>query len=199
MEFQPFEEGIEVLGQTVWSIVDGFMLSKQAPSRILAAQGIGQLGADGLVKLQPDAWYSQEAWLRCFKQISASAGAQVLFNIGKRIPENAIFPPWVVDIDSAIKSIDIAYHLNHRKQGKVMFDLSSHAMLEGIGHYGYARPDAAKALIISECVNPYPCDFDRGILTTMARKFQPTATIVHAEPERCRKTGADGCTYHVKW
>lgn len=39
MEFQPFEEGIEVLGQTVWAIVDGFMLSKNAPSRLLAAHG----------------------------------------------------------------------------------------------------------------------------------------------------------------
>jgi hypothetical protein len=199
MEFQAFEPGIEVNGQTVWAIVDGFIFSKQTPSRILVAEGIGTMGKDSVVKIDPNAWYSQEAWLRAFKQISSSLGPQVLMNIGKRIPENAIFPPWVVDIDTAIQSIDVAYHLNHRKQGKVMFDLGTKEMLEGIGHYGYERPNPHKALIVSECANPYPCDFDRGILSTMARRFEPTATVAHVNEQRCRKTGADSCVYHVKW
>lgn len=199
MEFRAFEPGIEVNGQTVWSIVDGFMLSKQTPSRILVEEGIGTIGADGVVKIDASAWYSQEGWLRAFQKISASLGAQVLFNIGKRIPENAIFPPWVTDVESAIKSIDIAYHLNHRKAGVVMFDLQTQVMLEGIGHYGFERPHPSKPLIVSACQNPYPCEFDRGIITAMARRFEPTASVVHLDEHRCRKTGSDACTYHVKW
>jgi hypothetical protein len=61
MEFRAFEPGIEVNGQTVWSIVDGFMLSKQTPSRILVEEGIGTIGPGGVVKIDADAWYSQEA------------------------------------------------------------------------------------------------------------------------------------------
>jgi len=199
MEFQPFESGIEVNGQTVWSIVDGFMLSKATPTRVLLEEGIGTLGPDGVVRIDPAAWYSQEAWLRAFQKISNALGMQVLLNIGKRIPENAIFPPWVVDVESAIRSIDIAYHLNHRKGGKVMFDLNTHEMLEGIGHYGFERPHPTKPLIVSECRNPYPCAFDRGILSAMARRFAPTATVVHLDEHVCRRTGAEACTYHVKW
>lgn len=199
MEFRAFEPGIEVNGQTVWAVVDGFILSKGTPSRVLVEAGIGSLGPDGLVKIDPAAWYSQEAWLLAFQKISERLGTQVLLNIGKRIPENAIFPPWVVDIESAIRSIDIAYHLNHRKAGKVMFDLETKQMTEGIGHYGFERPDPTRALIISVCRNPYPCAFDRGILSAMARRFEATANVSHVDEHVCRQTGADQCTYHVKW
>lgn len=198
MQFRAFEPGIEVNGQTVWSIVDGF-INKASPSRLLVDEGIGQLGVDGVVLLDKAGWYPQDAWLRAFEKISETLGDHMLFNIGKRIPENAVFPPWVVDIDSALKSIDVAYHLNHRKGGRVMFDLQQGALLEGIGHYGYARPEAHGRLIVSECRNPYPCEFDRGILTAMARRFEPLATVTHVDAHGCRKAGKEACTYHVKW
>lgn len=198
MQFRAFEPGIEVNGQTVWSIVEGFQRT-QTPSRILVEQGLGTLGPDGVVQIIMADWYSQEAWLQAFEKISATLGPQALFTIGQRIPGNAIFPPWVDSIDSGIRAIDIAYHLNHRKAGRVMIDLETMVMLEGIGHYGYQRPHPQKNLIVVECANPYPCDFDRGILTAMARRFEPTATLVHLDESHCRNTGADACTYHVQW
>lgn len=199
MEFVAFEPDIEVNGQTVWTVVDAFVLDRRLPSRLLVEEGIGALGDDGLVKLELEGWYSQAAWLRAFKRISEALGPAMLFSIGKRIPENAIFPSWVTDVASGLRAIDIAYHLNHRKHGRVMFDASSAAMVEGIGHYGYERPHPSKPLIVSTCRNPYPCDFDRGILTSMARRFEPTASVVHVDERTCRKTGADECLYHVKW
>ncbi len=198
MQFKPMEAGIEVNGQTVYAVVDGFA-SKALPSKILVAEGVGTLGRDGVVEIDKDGWYSQEAWLRAFGKISESVGSNVLFNIGLKIPSNAIFPPWVVDVDSAIKSIDVAYHLNHRRQGKVMFDPANGTMLEGIGHYGYERPAPGVNRIVSKCANPYPCDFDRGILTTMAQKFAPRAMVLHQDDARCRLKGGESCTYVVKW
>ena len=199
MQFRAFESGIEVNGQTVWAIVDGFS-SKQTPSRILVEEGIGVLGPDGVVQLDPAGWYSQEAWLRAFEKISQVLGPQALFSIGQRIPQNAIFPKWVEGIDSGIRSIDVAYHLNHRKGGVVMFDeRASEPMLHGIGHYGYERPHPQKKLIVCECRNPYPCDFDRGIVMAVARRFEPAATLVHLDEHTCRNRGSDACTYHVNW
>jgi hypothetical protein len=198
VQFRAFEPGIDVNGQTVWAIVDGFQ-SRQTPSRILVEEGIGTLGPDGVVQLDRDGWYSQEAWLRAFEKIFKALGGRALFNIGQRIPENAIFPRWVEGIDSGIRSIDVAYHLNHRKAGAVMYDATTETMLHGIGHYGYERPHPHKPLIVVECRNPYPCDFDRGIVIAVARRFEPAATLVHLDQHLCRNTGADGCTYHVQW
>jgi len=198
MQFVPFEDDIEVNGQTVYSVVEGFAIFKKIPSDILLTLGIGRPGPDGLVSLDEDEWIPQEQWLRAFEQIGEVVGTGALYGIGLKIPECAIFPPWVTDVRSAIKSVDVAYHLNHRRDGRPLFDLETGAMSEGIGHYGFA-PVPGENRIVSSCTNPYPCDFDKGILTTMARRFAPDAWVEHVEPEICRKKGAEGCTYLVTW
>ncbi|MBZ5589171.1 MAG: hypothetical protein LAO05_11470 [Acidobacteriia bacterium] len=198
MQYRAFEPGIEVNGQTVNSIVDGFRFLREFPSRILLEEGIGKPAAQGLVEIDPEAWYSQEAWLRAFERVGKEMGRPNLFAIGLRIPENAKFPPTITNIHDAIASIDVAYHMNHRKHGHVMYDPLKATMLEGIGHYGY-EPVAGKAMIVSRCRNPYPCDFDRGILTAMARRFEKAALVTHVDAEPCRERGGESCTYHVGW
>lgn len=198
MEYQPFESGIEVNGQTVFAIVDGFKAFTLVASEYLLAEGIGEKQSDGVAKIEPSAWYSQAAWLRAFKRIGDSVGDSVLYQIGLAIPRNAKFPPWVTDVHSGIKSVDVAYHMNHRKAGKEMFNPATGEMLEGIGHYGY-EPVAGKKEIISVCQNPYPCRFDKGILTAMAQRFEVRARVEHDDQKPCRKKGADSCTYRVEW
>jgi hypothetical protein len=198
MQFKPFEKGIEVNGQTAYAVVAAYNLIKTVPSQFLLKEGIGEPGPNGVVNIIPDTWYSQEAWLRAFEKIALSLGDVTLFKIGTKIPENAQFPPWVIDIESAIKSIDIAYHMNHRKNKIEMFDPETGEMMEGIGHYGFEKIENENK-IVSVCKNPYPCDFDRGILTSMAKKFEPGAAIVHNDIKPCRKKGADKCTYTITW
>jgi len=169
MQFVPFEDDIEVNGQTVYSVV-----------------------------VEPNEWIPQELWLRAFKEISEVIGAGALYGIGLQIPECAFFPPWVTDVHSAIRSVDVAYHLNHRRAGRVMFDPETNRMEEGIGHYGY-MPIAGEPRILVKCTNPYPCDFDKGILTAMARRFASRAWVDHLEPDKCRKRGGDACTYLITW
>ena len=197
MQFKAFEPGIEVNGQTVYSIVDGLGSFKSIGHETLLSVGIGS-GSKADYHIGMDSWYSQADWLQAFEKIAREIGDSTLKEIGKKIPENAQFPPWVIDIDSAIKSIDIAYHMNHRKNGTVMFDPNTGTMLEGIGHYGYERvPD--KNMIVSKCNNPYPDAFDHGIITTMAKKFQLGASVLHDDSKPCRKNNAESCTYIITW
>lgn len=198
MQYVSFAPGIEVIGQTVYAIFDGFAAFKSIAADILTREGIGVILPETGFSLDPAAWYSQDAWLRAFAHVAQELGDPLLFSIGKKIPENAIFPDWVTDIDSAIRSIDIAYHLNHRKDGRVLFDRQTGEMFEGIGHYGYQRSDG-KDEIIAVCENPYPCHFDRGILTSMALRFQPAARVRHDDSRPCRNRGDASCTYTVTW
>jgi len=197
MEYVPFEPGIEVNGQTVYAIVDGFRGFTLMASEYLLKAGVGVPGPDKMVKIDPEAWYPQAAWLEAFKNIGGTVGDAVLFQIGLAIPRNAKFPPWVNDVHTAVKSIDVAYHMNHRKDGKELFDPATGELREGIGHYGYTR--TGDRGITAVCPNPYPCAFDRGIITAMAQRFERRAVVKHVESQPCRKRGAMSCTYEVSW
>ena len=71
-------------------------------------------------------------------------------------------------------------------------------MTEGIGHYGYEKVEN-KNKIISKCENPFPCYFDRGLLTAMAQKFENTAEVKHDDSKSCRRKGGESCTYIITW
>ncbi len=193
MQFNPFEPNIEVNGKTVKTIAEGFGLVKHLAEQHFSAGGLPKIN-----EIKNDEWYSQEKWLKVFESVARSYEDDGLFKIGMKIPENAVFPPNIKTIEDALQSIDIAYHLNHRKNGFVMFDQLTGKMEEGIGHYGYKKIEG-KNMVIMECINPYPCSFDKGIIAYMAKKFMPNAKIIHDKPEICRKTGSDGCTYIITW
>ena len=175
-QFVAFAPGVEVNGTTVMSIIAGM---GEVASPILIAHGFDNV--------QRDAWYSQQAWLDTFREIARMATRSCdLVSIGMEIPRNANFPPGIDSIESALKSIDVAYHMNHRG-GE-------------IGHYA--------ALVISDrqvdlvCQNPYPCEFDYGIIYGMAARFCPKGAHVqirHDDDALCRQKGAESCTYHVTW
>lgn len=198
MLFKAIEKGVEVNGQTVIAIVNGFSTFKHVPSKVLVEEGIGTLLPDGRADIKPDAWYPLDAWLRAFDRIFKDGSETILFNIGAKIPESAVFPPHIKTIETAIQSIDVAYHMNHRKDGKVMFDPKTGVMLEGIGHYGYDRA-RDRNLITCVCKKPGSCGLDRGIITAMAKRFEPRATVEHDSMSPCRKKGAASCTYLVRW
>jgi len=191
--FQAFEKGIEVNGTTIMSVVEGMGGQSSMGLQFLEEAGLTDVVGDD------QHWYSQQKWLDAFRNISEKIGPFTLLQIGRKIPENAVFPPEIDDIVKALSAIDVAYHLNHRNAaGQVLFDPATGVMLEGIGHYGFEKvADKNKAIL--ECQNPYPCDFDRGIIHTMAMRFNNWAAVVHDDDKPCRKDGADSCTYVVTW
>jgi hypothetical protein len=191
--FKAFTPNAEVNGETILSVVDGIGQAKNRALTILAECGIKNP--------EPGKWYPQQGWLDAFLRISTETGAFTLFNIGKKIPENAQFPPEINDIYKALAAIDVAYHMNHRINGEVLFNPNTGSMKEGIGHYGFKKKDDNNVIMV--CENPYPCDFDRGIIESMAQRFKPTsvsfAKIKHDDSAPCRKKGAESCTYLVTW
>ena len=197
MQFKAFEQGIEVNGPTVYSIIAGLGYFSNLSRRFFSQVNIGTV-INRELRIDMNGWYPQASWLLAFENIAKTVGDRVLFNIGLSVPANAQFPPWVVDVDSGVKAIDIAYHLNHRKNGKILFNPDNGAMTEGIGHYGYERISGENR-IVSRCHNPYPCAFDQGIITAMAHKFAPNAVIRHDDSKECRNKGMDSCTYIITW
>ncbi len=196
-ESAPFAAGIEVNGKSIYSVIESFSIARWLPGKILSECGIGKLTGDAQLLIDPESWYSQGGWMQALNRIAREAGPRFLRRIGERIPENARFPAWVTDVRGAIRSIDIAYHMNHRRDGQVMFDPETETMAEGIGHYGY-EDVAGENRILSECRTPYPCPMDEGIVFAMARRFEPTATVTHATAE-CRSHGDSACTYAITW
>lgn len=169
---------VEVNGETIYSIVDGMGAFKTSAIKLLSENGI--------IEVKPGQWYNQQSWLNAFKTISEKVGNATLFNIGIAIPENAKFPPEIKEAHQALGAIDIAYRMNHRG-GE-------------IGSYKYSKTGEKSAVVV--CNNPYPDEFDRGLITAMCRKFLPQGTLVTvaidaAKPSRSK--GGDSTTYNVSW
>lgn len=178
-QFKAMADGVEVNGETVLAIVDGMGRFNRRAAQVLASHGIEDP--------QPGQWYSQQRWLDAFQFIAEEAGPATLFRIGLKIPEHARFPPEIDSVEKALRSIDVAYHMNHRG-GE-------------IGCYRFEPIGENSARMI--CENPYPCDFDCGIIEGIARKYasgRPSDVFVrHDDSGCCRKQGDDRCVYEVSW
>jgi hypothetical protein len=198
MQFVPFEEGIEVIGLAVRSVLDGISQFAVLASAYLLDEGIGRPSPSGVAHLELEAWYSQRAWLLCFQQISKQLGDGVVTQIGMALPRNMVLPPGAQDIHSVLKTLDVTYHLHHRKHGRPMFDPGTGRMVEGIGHYGY-EPVPGQRRIISLCATPYPCAFDMGLLLALSRRYERGVRVTHDESKPCRKHGGPHCTYVISW
>ncbi|NJL12855.1 MAG: hypothetical protein HC913_07560 [Microscillaceae bacterium] len=180
-QYIPFAPDVEVNGETILSFVQAIPAYSNIMLDILKFHGINQP--------KPGQWYSQESWLNAFKEIGEKYGANTLFAIGKAIPDNAQFPPDIDNLEKALSSIDIAYHMNH--QGG---EIGYYHLIDFQSEYRFAK---------MECKNPYPSNFDKGIITAIARKFKPdTAIVVQVELDEnypSRLNGSESCTYKVSW
>ncbi|HYG58952.1 MAG TPA: hypothetical protein VD902_12910 [Symbiobacteriaceae bacterium] len=152
---------------------------------------------------RPGEWYPLDKYMAAFYGIAVKTGNAALHQIGKRIPENAAFPPHMHSFVTAMSSLDVAYHMNHRKNGQIMANPATGEMVEGIGHYRYVPPASGARQAKMICDNLYPCDFDRGILTALSQRFRPPDAIrvrvEHAPAGPCRKKGDASCTYLLTW
>jgi hypothetical protein len=192
-QFIAFAPDVEVNGETVLSVVDGMGHFKE--------KAILFLKENGIENPAPGNWYKQQSWLNAFQLIAKTTGDFTLFNIGKKIPENAQFPPSIDSLEKALAAIDVAYHMNHRIKGEILFNPQTGAVKEGIGHYRFEKINDKNMKMI--CNNPYPCDFDKGIIDAMAQRFKPAGVPVvmvkHDDTQPCRKKGGDSCTYHISY
>lgn len=195
MQYRAFAPDIEALGAGMLAAMSGFGPLRAMVERVFCRDGLIDSREPG-AEIQVDAWYPLQPWLDVLREIDLIYGPEILFNIGAEIPNNAVFPIVAGDVHSAVASIDVAYHLNHRRAGRLMYDPATKQMIEGIGHYGYQR--SSDTHILSTCKTPYPCAFDLGLVATMARRFEPRTIVEHVGSE-CRRQGAQSCTYSLRW
>lgn len=173
-QYIAFEPQVEVLGAAIMSVSAG-----------LGERATPILQKYNLYPVEREQWYKQQDWLDAFREFSTRSMLDLLA-IGMKIPDEAEWPPDVKSVHDALASIDIAYHMNHRN-GE-------------IGHYSYRKLNENEGIMV--CNNPYPSDFDLGIVYGTAAKFSSNpasvrVTLDHREPSR--KHGAESCTYLIKW
>jgi hypothetical protein len=174
-QYKAFDPKVEVNGETVLSVIDGMGTYRSVGERILREHGIDSP--------RPGQWYSQQAWLDAFKTIAAKVGDSTLYEIGKKIPENAQFPPEVDNVEKALGAIDVAYHMNHRN-GE-------------IGNYTFEKTGANAGKM--KCDNPYPTEFDRGIIEAMAGKFADIVDVELDDAASSRGSGGEVDVYLIRW
>lgn len=176
-QYQALSPNTEVLGRSVLAIVGGMESNRVRALQLLAEQGLSPM--------EPERWYPQQPVLDVFRAIFERIGPSTVRAIGRKVPEWAIFPS-ANGIEEALRSIEVAYHANHRGGP--------------IGHYRVQSTGASSALVL--CENPYPCDFDLGLVEAVAEKNRPLYSLrvrVEHVPGACRKQGADACAYAVRW
>jgi hypothetical protein len=185
-----FGPGVEIRGQSVDSFLSATELQTAVMSGILAKSGFPR-------RVVATEWYSGQKWLDALRLITASIGDNTMLAVGKRIPASAAWPEEIRTIEAGLASIDVAYHMNHRLDGELLFDPATGVMKEGIGHYHCQFTGSRRAVMVVN--SPYPSEMDRGIIITIARKFQPAAEVVLDGSQPSRKRGDASCTYIVTW
>lgn len=180
-QYEPFDDGVEARGRTLLALEEALSRFSEEYRR-RAREALAEHGIEGP---EPGEWYPQEAELDAFETIAAELDPHILDRVGEQIPDVAEWPGDIAGVEGALRSIDEAYHENHRGGD--------------IGHYRFEPVDGRTGRV--ECRNPYPCQFDRGLIRAVARAHAPVESFVFVEEdgETCRRRGADACTYTVHW
>lgn len=191
-------KNFQVLGANIQNILDAFGAFSLLAGKIMVQENLGTESADGTILFDPNRWYPLEGNLRAIERIQNEYGSVIIRQMTAALLRNSKFPPSVINIESGLASVDVAYHLNHAHNGMPLFSLETGRMGEGIGNYT-CKPVAGKKQILCEVSSAYSCTFDQGLLLAMAHRFQPMATLVHQNPAQCRNNGFSACTYSVTW
>jgi hypothetical protein len=169
----------EVKGQSIMAVVSAMSLIQKRALKILADRGI--------TPLEKETWYPLDRILEAFHAIHQEIGPNTIRAVGRKIPENAQFPPDIVTVEDALRSIDVAYKMNHRGPGS-------------IGGYHFTTTSERTGKMV--CDNPYPCPMDEGLLEAMGERFRPKDSLwvrVEHQPGSCRVSGATACSFKITW
>lgn len=196
MQVRRAHPDIEVRADAMNVFIAAFDVFPSIAQKYLHRKGLVTIDAKG--KMRPDrAYIPLDTWLHTFAQVLDEIGPNALFRIGQHGVRNPNFPATVNDLEGALRQIDLAFHLSHRKGGVAMLDKGTGRMLEGIGHYAVERSTGQNRILV-KCDTPYPCPGEQGLVSGIAALFEPRAVVTHG-PDRCRMKGATSCTYVVSW
>jgi len=174
-EYISISPDVEVIGGVINAVIAG-----------VGDECIPILEKYNLYPIINEKWYKQQDFLNAFKELNEGNFLN-LVAIGMRIPDNAIWPPDVKTVHDALASINVAYQMNNRN-GE-------------IGGYYYTQTGPNSGTMV--CKNPFPSNFDYGLIYRTVQKFRESTDIQFVvkrdDSIPNRLTGADSCTYNISW
>ena len=129
-------------------------------------------------------FYPLGGFLDALRRFEEQFGSEFITGFGALMAEKMVLPFFIRGPEEALAGLDIIFRLHH-KNGQP--DLG--------GYRWYAQPGGGRMI----CDNPYPCDFDRGMLAGLLNRFGSPARLRHDQPHVCRSRGGDACIYVVEW
>ncbi len=138
---------------------------------------------------EPTRWYNLNAILMVLRELYAQCGPDVLFSLGKEVPKRWFKNTDHLSLEDGLERLNEFYQDQHRGGD--------------IGYYRliYFNQDRKEAKV--ECHNPYPCYWDRGILTGLTRLCRGGQGFsFHIELDAYRPSrlhGSDSSFYNIMW
>jgi len=172
-------EDAEVVGRSPQSYIE----AGESVSSFVGKEVTHKLSEHGLQDIEPDGWYSLKIPLAMLYDMRDEYGDARMRNMGQNVPEHVEFPPDISAVDTALRSIDTAYQQSHRGSE--------------IGDYEFHEDGPNEGTIV--CENPYPCEFDKGLIKGVAKKFASNPVEVEEVGGQCRADGDVRCEYRVEW
>jgi len=174
------------------------LLSKLASpalaSHFMAKEGLGSLGADGTLRFDPAVWYPLPAFVRAAHRLVDELGPRATFYVGSFKREGA--PGRSADILDVVRYLDRNYLQDLRWHGRPISEAGPD-ILRAVG--GYACELRGPTDVAVTVSGPWPCPFDRALVSGVILRVRPDAAIEHDTGDPCRARGAPACLYRVGW
>ena len=182
IQYKSPNKEVEVNKPSVLTIVNSMERGRETRVSILLEHGIN---------IEKGEWFNLQKFLDGLSGIARNIGPMNLFLIGKAVIDNSEFPP-IKDLEEGLRSLNIAYHMNHRLDGKPLFDPATGKIRDVIGNYELTEFDAQSKKAVIVCDGPYPSKFDEGIITQMVRRFKPISSFEKIELDPTKETRREG-------
>ncbi|OQX22717.1 MAG: hypothetical protein BWK80_29750 [Desulfobacteraceae bacterium IS3] len=164
-------KGVEVRGEVILGVLEA--MARTVLREISTKNALELLGKCGISEIKQGCWYPLESFISALNQISKEGRANTLKLIGASVVNIAKWPN-INTLSEALYSLDVSYHMNHRRDGKELFDSKNGKIIEGkIGHCMIIPPKKGENKVVYINSSFYPCDFDFGMTSELVKKFKP--------------------------
>lgn len=139
----------------------------------------------GLLNPSTKAWHAHRDVVQMIHEVASGNNDCDLYATGAIVQACFGLSDVTGGVDMALAAVDDYYQSTHR----------------GPDAGGYQLLKWKCGTISVTCNNPYPCDFDRGMLESLVKRFAPPGTVLgvaHDHDARCRDLGDHACTYKVE-
>jgi hypothetical protein len=151
-------------------------------SHFILREGLGEA-------FDPQAWYPALPLVRAAHHLVDELGPRVAFDPGRIARDRT-----GGDLVAMLGALDATYHRSFRLHGAPLVDEQG-APRPGIGRY-LVEPGGAEIAVTA--TGPWPCAFDRAVVTGVALRAEPDAIVEHGAGDPCRGRGDRRCVYRVR-